>query len=135
MRNVNEAASEPLDKLKRGYAAFDAGDYETVLSYLTDDVVWEQSPGVPEAGTFTGRDQVRGWFGQFTEIFHEVRIDALRYEPVGPWIAAEVRIRGRGGVSEIPIDMTFAQGWRYDGELFDRVKEHTSLEKLLAALR
>ncbi len=121
----------PLALLRRGYKAFDAADYDRVLSYLSEDIVYEKPVGAPEAGTLVGKQAVRGWYDQFAEIFDEVRIDANRFEEVGAWIVAEVHIRGRGRLSSLPIDMTFAQAWRFDGAKFDRVKEHTSFEKLV----
>ena len=50
------------------YAAFAAGDLDTILAVIDEDVVWIESEGIPYGGTFIGRDAVfEGVFGKIAE--------------------------------------------------------------------
>lgn len=50
-----------LDLVKKGYAAFSAGDVETVMSLYDDNIEWVQ----PGEATISGRYHGKGEFGQF----------------------------------------------------------------------
>ena len=50
------------------YAAFAAGDGDTILDIIHPDVVWIESEGIPYGGTFIGRDAVfEGVFANIAE--------------------------------------------------------------------
>lgn len=68
-------ANEEL--LRKGYAAFGAGDMETIASLLADDVVWHYPGTSPISGTFRGKDEVLGWLGKNVELSE----GTLRVEP------------------------------------------------------
>ena len=46
--------------LRKGYAAFGAGDMATLDSMFADDVVWRVAGKNPLAGTYTGKAEVLG---------------------------------------------------------------------------
>lgn len=50
-----------IDLVKKGYAAFSAGDVETVMSLYDDNVQWVQPGNSAISGEFRGK----GEFGQF----------------------------------------------------------------------
>jgi uncharacterized protein len=52
------------DLLRRGYAAFAAGDIETVLGIFADDIVWHVGGENHLAGDYRGHDEVLGFLGQ-----------------------------------------------------------------------
>ena len=54
--------SQNLDNTRRAYAAFAAGDIETVKSLMHDDVTFVIPGRNPFAGTYSGMDQVVGFF-------------------------------------------------------------------------
>jgi ketosteroid isomerase-like protein len=70
--------STPTQLAQQGYAAFGRGDVEGILALLTDDVEWKflASEGVPSAGRYTGKQQVKSWFGQLAETD-----DIQKFEP------------------------------------------------------
>ncbi len=50
------------------YAAFAAGDLDTILAIIDEDVIWIESEGIPYGGTFIGRDAVfAGVFAKIAE--------------------------------------------------------------------
>jgi ketosteroid isomerase-like protein len=56
------------DLVRRGYAAFGAGDLDTIRELFADDIVWH-SPGHNQiSGDFRGMDEVLGQFGKIFEL-------------------------------------------------------------------
>ncbi len=54
--------------LRRGYAAYGAGDLDTVNALFADDIVWHVAGQSPIAGDYTGKEQVFGFFGKLQEL-------------------------------------------------------------------
>lgn len=53
--------------IRSGYEAFAAGDVPAVLAIFADDISWTVPGRSPLAGTYTGHDEVLGFFGQLQE--------------------------------------------------------------------
>lgn len=58
-----------IDIIKNLYNSFAAGDIDTVLGILAEDVEWIESEGIPYGGTFKGHEAVVN--GVFTKIGSE----------------------------------------------------------------
>jgi ketosteroid isomerase-like protein len=50
--------------IQRGYAAYGAGDMDTINELFADDVVWHVAGRSPLAGDYAGKEQVFGFFGK-----------------------------------------------------------------------
>ena len=77
--------------LRKGYAAFAAGDMDTVSSLFGDDIAWHQAGNSPLAGDLAGKDAVFGTFAQL------VQLTAGTFGQEDPRRARERRARGRHG--------------------------------------
>ncbi|MDT4973365.1 MAG: hypothetical protein QOG22_3508 [Pseudonocardiales bacterium] len=71
-RGRSADAAAPDDKymtlVRRGYVAFNSGDFETLRSILAKDVV-QHSPGTSQiAGLYKGIDEVLGYYGKLAEL-------------------------------------------------------------------
>jgi ketosteroid isomerase-like protein len=53
--------------IQSGYEAFAAGDVPAVLAMFSDDISWNIPGRSPLAGTYTGPDEVLGFFQQLGE--------------------------------------------------------------------
>ena len=53
--------------VRSGYEAFAAGDIPAVLAIFADDISWTIPGRSPLSGTYTGHDEVLGFFGQLME--------------------------------------------------------------------
>ncbi len=62
MANANE------ELLRRGYAAFAAGDLDAVLAIFADDIAWHVSGQSQISGDYHGHKEVMGFFGKILEI-------------------------------------------------------------------
>jgi ketosteroid isomerase-like protein len=63
--DVDEALREVV--VCRATAAYGAGDFEAVIPYLAEDVVWEEDPEWPDGQTWHGHDGVRTAFRERLE--------------------------------------------------------------------
>jgi ketosteroid isomerase-like protein len=57
-----------LELLRRGYAAYGAGDMDAINEVFHDDVVWHVAGRSPLSGDYSGKEQVFGFFGKLGEL-------------------------------------------------------------------
>ena len=57
-----------LELLRRGYAAYDSGDMDTINELFADDVVWHVAGRGPLAGDYNGKEQVFGYLARLQEM-------------------------------------------------------------------
>lgn len=57
-----------LELLRRGYAAYDAGDMDTINELFHEDVVWHVAGHSPNSGDYKGKEQVFGFFAKLMEL-------------------------------------------------------------------
>lgn len=55
------------DLVRRGFAAFGAGDIATLGELFADDIVWHVGGRSPISGDYKGKDEVFGFFAQLAE--------------------------------------------------------------------
>ena len=58
-------AQRNIDLARKGYAAFEAGDVDTVMSLFSDQIVWHVFGSGPLAGDYTGKQTVMELFGKY----------------------------------------------------------------------
>ena len=61
------STSQNVETCKKGYAAFAAGDVETVMSYYDDDVEWVVPGNSTISGTYRGKAGVTELFAKAAE--------------------------------------------------------------------
>lgn len=94
-------ASTSIDFVKSLYDAFGRGDIPFILSRLSPDCKWiATGEGLPSAGTYTGPEEIAGFFRKIDE--HEVvtRFEPLQFFTDGDDVAVhgyeEVRVKSNG---------------------------------------
>lgn len=60
-------ADEAIDLVRRGYAAFNSGDIDTLMGLFSNDVVQHVPGEGPFAGTYKGPEAVLGYYGRLAE--------------------------------------------------------------------
>lgn len=58
------AQQASIERTRKGYAAFDGGDVDTVLELFADDIVWHVGGKSKYAGTYSGKQAVLEFFGR-----------------------------------------------------------------------
>ena len=76
-RGIEMSAQDNKDIIEKGYAAFAAGDLETVMSLFDDDVEWVQPGESAVSGTFHGKAEVMEHLGRLAEKSLTVKMDRL----------------------------------------------------------
>ena len=84
--------------IKKGYAAFSAGDVETVMSMFDDDIEWVQPGESSVSGTFHGKAEVMEHIGRLAEKAPTVKLIQLVAE--GDTVVAITEVTAGGETGE-----------------------------------
>ena len=91
------SAQDNKDIIQKGYAAFSAGDLETVMNLLDDDVEWVQPGESAVSGTFHGKAELTEHLGRLAEKSLMVKLDRLIAEGDTVVALTEVTVGGETG--------------------------------------
>ena len=61
-------ADELRESAERGYAAFGQGDAEAAMANIADSIQWVVGGESSVSGTYTGKDEVMGFWGKLLEV-------------------------------------------------------------------
>jgi ketosteroid isomerase-like protein len=102
---------KPTEIAKQAYSAFARRDIPAILEMLADDVEWRflASPetGTPYGGTFTGRQQVAGFFMKLAETTEILEFEQREFLE-GP---DHVTVLGRTKARALPDGKVHATEW------------------------
>ena len=99
---------ENKELIKRGYAAFSAGDVETVMSLFDDDIEWVQPGESAVSGTFHGKTEVMEHLGRLAEKALTVKLIRLIAE--GDTVVAITEVTAGGETGEDADVFTIRNG-------------------------
>jgi hypothetical protein len=83
--------------IQRGYAAFSAGDVESVMNLFDDDIEWVQPGASTVSGTFHGKTEVMEHLGRLAEKGLTVKLNQLIAEGDTVVALTEVTAGGETG--------------------------------------
>ena len=125
-----------IELARAGLDAYLAGDLQRVVEMMDPEVVVVAGPGLPEAGTYRGRDQFLAWTKRWLDAWDEFRMEMESIEAVGDRHAvAAVLQRGRGRGSGIEVEMATGHVYGFAGEELTYFGLYASLEQALADAR
>ncbi len=99
---------ENKDLVQKGYAAFAAGDIQTVMDLFDDDIEWVQPGKSAISGTFHGKTEVMEFMGRLAEKATTVKVKRLIAE--GDTVVAITEVTVEGETSEDADVMTIRDG-------------------------
>ncbi|HYZ68690.1 MAG TPA: nuclear transport factor 2 family protein [Mycobacterium sp.] len=99
---------ENKELMERGYAAFSAGDLDTVMSLFDDDCEWVQPGQSAVSGTFHGKTEILEQFGRLAEKGLTVELKQLVAE--GDTVVAITQVTAGGETSEDADVFTIRNG-------------------------
>ena len=117
--DVDEALREAV--VRRATAAYGSGDFEAVIPFLAEDVVWEEDPEWPDGQTWHGHEGVRAAFRERLESTAiTVEIDELvaRGERVLTLMSWTAQGKGSGAVGVLRPGVIY----EFEGELVKRTR-------------
>jgi ketosteroid isomerase-like protein len=92
------SAQDNKEVIQRGYAAFTAGDIDTVMSLFDDDIEWVQPGNSSVSGTFHGKTEVTEHIGRLAEKSLTVKLIQLVAE--GDTVVAITEVTAGGETGE-----------------------------------
>ncbi len=101
---IAAAENEHMHLVRRGYAAFNSGDVETLMGLFAADVVQHVPGDGPLAGTYKGHEAVLGYYGRLAELtdgtFRANLVD-LHGDGLGHVTAVHQTVSTRNGVTRV----------------------------------
>jgi ketosteroid isomerase-like protein len=126
-----------VELVRAGMEAYNAGDIETVLATLAEDIEIYSPPELLNSGTFRGHDGFLEWIETWNDAWESFDIAIEVIEPVGErHVVADVRQTARGAGSGIEIDQRVAYLWEVrDDETCSYQGLYANVEDAYAAAR
>ena len=63
------------DLIRQAYDSFASGDVPAVLDVIADDATWDVPEIVPQGGSFSGKDEIGGFFQRLGELYESLELD------------------------------------------------------------
>ena len=92
------SAQDNKEIIERGYAAFSAGDVETVMSLFDDDIEWVQPGESSVSGTFHGKAEVMEHIGRLAE--KDLTVKLIQLVADGDTVVAVTEVTAGGETGE-----------------------------------
>lgn len=106
---------EHADLLRQGYAAFAEGDMEAAMQFFADDIRWHgpRTGGLPDSGTFHGKDEVAWMFREIVRTFGEdlrVRPDEFVVDGRTIVVLGHMEAAPNG----VPLKVPWVHVWKFE---------------------
>jgi steroid delta-isomerase-like uncharacterized protein len=111
---------------RRQHELFNSRDFGGFDEFMREDLVYES---VPQGRVIKGREEFKGFLGEWTSAFPDVRIEDGTYLEGPGFTVAQVRVRGR---NDGPFGPLPASGRRVDFPAWD-VQQYDDQGRLLSA--
>jgi ketosteroid isomerase-like protein len=103
------AESDAVKIVRRGYEAFNSGDFDAAVELMQPDIEWMRAERAPEPEPLRGVEAIREWMKP--DVFEEQRVDlveVIEHEDK-VFVEGKFRIRARG--SGIEMEDTAFHVW------------------------
>jgi ketosteroid isomerase-like protein len=98
-------SQENVDRTREAVEALNRGDVEAALDGAHPEIEWETLDTFPDAGTYRGPDEVRGFFASWQSTFRGFRLHLEECVPVGDdQVLAAIRAGGEGAESGAEVE-------------------------------
>lgn len=102
---------ELIASLRRGYEAYNRGDFKRASAQWTPDFEVKRTAGL---GTLKGSDVAREWLAP--DAFESQHIEPREYTVNGDVVLVDIVVSGRGTASGIEVTQEFFQVWTFDAQ-------------------
>jgi ketosteroid isomerase-like protein len=100
-----------VERLRRGYAAFNEGGIDAILDWLASDITVQDRESGPDRETHHGVAGIKELFESMMEAFDELRLEPVEMIRVGPHIVVALRQHARGRGSGAEVEGSTAHVW------------------------
>ncbi len=109
---MDERHAALIDTLRRGYEAFNRGDFDAAVEFAHPEMEFVPPGGQP---SLRGAEALRAWMEP--DAFEEQRIEPLDFRVAGNKVLVRQRMQARGAGSGINLDLENWTVWTFDDEL------------------
>jgi ketosteroid isomerase-like protein len=128
-------ASENVEIVKQGFAAFEQGGVEALLEFVHEDFEATTPPGLAsEPDTYRGHEGVRRYFDSFYEAMEDIRWEAHPFREVGDRVVVEFTLYARGKSTGLEFGQPAVQVWELRDGKGIGLELYPTLDEALAAL-
>ena len=131
-------SQEHIDLIKRGFEAFNRGDWDAALEFVAEDVVWGAYLATMdgERSIFGHESLRRTWQAQRDDLGGEdLKVEAREIRDLGAGsLLVELRAMGRGSASGVPVQVEYVQLWTIRDGLVVRLDNYASEAEALEAV-
>jgi ketosteroid isomerase-like protein len=108
-------SKESIEVLRRGYDAWNRGDYEVVLQMLDPEIEWQFPEGGLNTGIHHGREAVRKFFESVVEAFDQLHYEPEEFVRADDRVVVRVRLTSRGRGSGVELEIRPVHVWTMRG--------------------
>jgi ketosteroid isomerase-like protein len=129
-------ADPNVEVVRELYERMSGDDPESVYELISEDIRAEVPPSMSaEPDVYEGHDGVRRYMDAFQGHLDDVRFEVLELHLEGERVIADLRFKGRGASSGIPVEQRAAVLHRVAGGKVTRIDPHPDVEAARASLR
>jgi ketosteroid isomerase-like protein len=128
-------SEENVETIRDAAEAFNRGDLDTWLGYVSDDIDYRAVEGAPDDhGPIRDKNALRAYLQDWQDTFDDFTSEPIELIDAGEDnVIAVIRISGRAKLSGVETDLTYAALYTLrDGEII-RGREYWTREEALAA--
>lgn len=103
-------SEENVEVVRCVYARWSKGDFSSSDVY-SPDFTLVINPGIPESGTYAGRDALVRYMTGFLESWDHISISARSFESTADKVLAAVVQHGTGRSSGVSVELAFFHVW------------------------
>lgn len=128
-------SSNLLDRIKSAYAAWNKGDLEETLGFLSPDVEWHTSASFP--GTrplYEGHDGFKQFWDHLHSPFDEIHVEIEGYNREEDVAILRIRFHGKSKDSGVDVDLPWFQVVEIEDDVVVRSALDRSVDAALETL-
>ncbi len=108
--------------MRRIFDGWGRGDLRAGVEHFDPHVLLVLRPEFPEAGTYCGPDEIRGYTKQLLSAWDEFAMAGEEFIEAGDSVVVSVRQHGTGAESAVPVEHRYYQVWTFRGRAVIRIE-------------
>ena len=128
-------SQENVEAQRRIHDAAARGDCQPSIEALDEAVkLWVDPRTNPEAGEFSGRTAVIGWWTDFVASFEDYWVELGELVDAGDWVVVTNRSGGRGRESGALVERDWVTSYKWRDGRIVRIEFHADVERAMKAV-
>jgi ketosteroid isomerase-like protein len=128
-------SQDDVERLRKGYADFNSGDFAAVFELLDNEFVVRDRDEVPDPQVYQGIEGARRVFAVVGDGFEEYSIEPVEFADGDGWVVVAAVQRGRGELSGAVVEGNIFHLWRLREGLATELRAFSTKKDALAAAR